>query len=127
MLWQFMVCGEVYPVFLSMFGDWYLRRPDGTTDELSVIEGTLQTIASTAKEFEAKVNDTRWQEDHLLSNQVWQLHDRGLVPKVGQCYALAPHPVFTGNIDVLHAIIMDIEVWQNICVQVFSRKNGNEA
>ena len=35
--WSPWVTGRVAPVFMSKFGDWFLRRPDGGTDELSVI------------------------------------------------------------------------------------------
>ena len=55
---------------MSKFGDWFLRRPDGGTDELSVIEGTYTSIASTPEEFKSLVNAKNWQETHLLSLQV---------------------------------------------------------
>lgn len=119
-MWTHLVQGEVAPVFMSKFGNWYLRRRDGTTDELSVLEGTCSSIASTPEEFMSLVNTTEWQEEHLLSYQVWQLHGRGIIPKAGQCYAFAPHPVLTGKINIDHAKLMDIEVWQSICAQLVS-------
>jgi hypothetical protein len=51
-----MVDGTVSPVFISKFGDWFLRRPDGRTDELSVIEGTYSPVAATPEEFSSLVN-----------------------------------------------------------------------
>ncbi|NBV24978.1 MAG: hypothetical protein EBS05_24045 [Proteobacteria bacterium] len=115
--WSSMVTGRVVPVCMSKFGDWYLRRPDGSTDELSVLEGTYSTIASTPDEFASLLNSQEWQENHLLSLQVYQLHERGLIPKPGQCYAFAPHPGLTGSIDTDLAMLMDIGVWQQICAQ----------
>ena len=64
--WSGMVTGRVAPVFMSKFGDWFLRRPDGGTDELSVIEGTYSSVASTPEEFASLVNSQAWQEQHLL-------------------------------------------------------------
>src|ERR1700755_2161883 len=111
--WSGMVGGRVAPVFMSKFGDWFLRRPDGGTDELSVIEGTYSSVASTPEEFASLVNSQAWQEHHLLSFQVLQLHERGLIPSSGQCYAFAPHPALSGRIDIAHAMLMDIGVWQH--------------
>lgn len=117
--WSHMIGGRVAPVFMSKFGDWFLRRPDGGTDELSIIEGTYTSVAATPAEFAQLVNTQEWQEKHLLSFQVWQLHERGLIPAEGQCYAFVPHPVLLGRIDVERAVLMDIGVWQHICAQQF--------
>jgi len=117
--WSGMVGGKVAPVFMSKFGDWFLRRPDGGTDELSVIEGTYASVASTPEEFSSLVNTQAWQEKHLLSFQVVRLHERGVIPQRGQCYAFAPHPVFLGRIDIDRVILMDIRVWQHICAHHF--------
>ena len=117
--WSGMVSGKVAPVFMSKFGDWFLRRPDGGTDELSVIEGTYSSIASTPEEFDKLVNTQEWQEQHLLSIQVAQLHERGVIPGAGQCYAFAPHPALIGRIEVERVMIMDIRIWQHICAEHF--------
>jgi hypothetical protein len=117
--WSSMVAGPVAPVFMSKFGDWFLRRPDGETDELSVIEGTYSKVASTPDEFSTLVNSQSWQEQHLLSFQVGQLHERGVIPPAGQCYALAPHPALLGRIDIERVVLMDIGLWQRICAQHF--------
>jgi hypothetical protein len=117
--WSGMVGGRVTPVFMSKFGDWFLRRPDGSTDELSVIEGTYSLVAWTPEEFTSLVNTQAWQEEHLLSFQVARLHERGIIPQPGQCYAFAPHPVFLGRIDIDRVMLMDIGVWQHICAQHF--------
>lgn len=117
--WSSLVTGPFDFVFMSKFGDWFLRRPDGSTDELSAIEGTLQRVATTPEEFADCVNRVEWQEQHLLSFHVAQLHARGLIPAAGQCYAFAPHPIFTGRIDLAHARLMSIPVWQSIAAQSF--------
>ena len=126
-MWRHLVHGRVAPVFMSTFGDWFLRRADGSTDELSVIEGTCKTIARTPEEFWASVNRQDWQELHLLSLQVYALHQRGLVPGQGQCYALVPHPAFTGKIDFGTVMLIDIPVWQSICAQAFAAEPAQKA
>ena len=122
--WSGVIKGKVAPIFMSKFGDWFLRRPDGSTDELSVVELTCTTVASTPEEFATLVNSLAWQEVHLLSLLVYDLHERGTIPKPGQCYGFAPHPVWTGTIDLKHAILMDIGVWQHICAEEFNRSKS---
>ncbi|RYD69983.1 MAG: hypothetical protein EOP84_27450 [Verrucomicrobiaceae bacterium] len=119
--WSHMISGQFAPIFMSKFGDWFLRRPDDSTDELSIIEGTLVRIAATAEEFASLVNNAQWQEQHLLSSHVAQLHQRGLIPGRGQCYGFAPHPILTGRINIDSAQVMSISVWQFIAAQSFFR------
>jgi Domain of unknown function (DUF1851) len=123
-MWRYLVQERVAPVFMSKFGDWLLRRPDGSTVELSVIDGTFETVARTPEEFAANVNTQKWQEVHLLSAQVHELHQQGKIPGSGQCYGFAPHPVFTGKLELSTVMILDILVWQSICAQVFAPRSG---
>jgi hypothetical protein len=118
--WPRRVTGRIAPVFMSMFGDWFLRRPDGGTHALSVIEGTYSAVASTPEELASLLNTPAWQEEHLLSFQVLQLHERGVIPRLGQCYGFAPHPTLTGRIDIDTVVLMSIGVWQRICAQHFN-------
>jgi hypothetical protein len=117
--WAPWIQGRVSPLFMSKFGDWFLRRTDGGTDELSVIEGTYKKIASSPGEFTTLVNSQKWQEEHLLSFHVLKLHERGVVPTPKQCYGFAPHPALTGRIELDRVMLFDIRVWQYICAQTF--------
>lgn len=49
--WSGWVTGQVQPIYMSKFGDWFLRHPDGSTSELSVPEGTYGKVAATPDEF----------------------------------------------------------------------------
>jgi hypothetical protein len=122
--WSGMIGGRLAPVSMSMFGDWFLRRPDGSTEELSVIEGTRSVVASTPQEFASFVNTQAWQEEHLLSLHVLKLRERGVIPGPGQCYAFSPHPALYGRIDIDRVMLMDIGVWQSICAQLFPSHGG---
>jgi hypothetical protein len=117
--WAPRVQGRVAPLFMSKFGDWFLRRTDGGTDELSVIEGTYKKIASSPEEFTTLVNSQKWQEEHLLSFHVLQLHERGLVPTPKQCYGFAPHPALAGRIELDQVMIFEIGVWQYTALRLF--------
>jgi hypothetical protein len=71
------------------------------------------------------MNRQDWQEDHLLSLQVYDLHKRGMVPTEGQCYGFAPHPILAGKIDIDQVMILSIPVWQTICAQTFAPQTTN--
>ncbi len=118
--WAGWVSGQVLPLFMSKFGDWFLRHPDGSTSELSVLEGTYKKVAPTPDGFMGLVNSQDWQEEHLLSLIVFQLHERNIVPAEGQCYGFAPHPMLSGRIDANDALIMPIGAWQYLCADMLA-------
>lgn len=122
--WGAAVSGPLAPEFLNEFGSWFLRRPDGSVEKLDVFTGTVEKVAGDREEFVRLVNEPAWQEVHLLSKIVLDLHRRGKVPGPGQCYALAPHPARGGPdpargdaIDPRFVFVMEIEAWQSICAQ----------
>ena len=117
--WPGRVAGGAVPVFISKFGDWFLRRPDDGIDKLSVIEGTCSEVASTHQELNSLLKSQAWQREHLFSFEVLQLCERGLVPQRGQCYGFIPHPALSGHINTNHAMPMEIGLWQHICARHF--------
>jgi hypothetical protein len=72
----------------------------------------------------ALVNSQEWQEDHLLSLLIYQLHERQTIPTDGQCYGFVPHPLLSGCIDINQVMIMGIGAWQAICAATVSLKGG---
>jgi hypothetical protein len=122
--WSGVVRGLVAPAFLNKFGSWFLRRPEGPVEMLDVFTGRLERIAEGYDGFVREVNEPWWQEAYLLSELVYRLHGAGRIPGPGQCYALAPHPALGGRnpangdaVDPEFVLVMDIPVWQSICVQ----------
>jgi hypothetical protein len=122
--WSPVLGGRVAPTFMSKFGTWFLRRPEGQVEMLDVFTGEVSRVADTYDRFVAEVNDRSWQEVYLLSELVFRLHQEGKVAGPGQCYALAPHPALGGPnplagdpVDTRFVMVMDIGVWQHLCVQ----------
>jgi hypothetical protein len=125
--WAGFVTGRVAPAFLSKFGFWFLRRPEGHIEVLDVFTGQLERIADNYDDFLREVNEQWWQEAYLFSEAVFQLHEAGKVPGPGQCYAIAPLPVLGGpnpangdTIDPQFVMVTDMIVWQSICAQSLS-------
>ena len=128
--WSPVLGGRVAPAFMSKFGTWFLRRPEGHVEMLDVFTGEVSRVADTYDGFMAEVNDPSWQEIYLLSELVFQLHEEGKVAGPSQCYALAPHPALGGPnplagdpVDTKFVLVLDINVWQHLCLQsVFGSK-----
>jgi hypothetical protein len=122
--WSSIVGGQIAPAFMSKFGMWFLRRPEGHVEMLDVFTGTVEQVADSYEAFIADVNQQWWQEVYLISELVFKLHEAGKIPGPGQCYALAPHPALGGPnpmldqpVDPRFVMVMDIGAWQSICAQ----------
>ncbi|MCR9117316.1 MAG: DUF1851 domain-containing protein [bacterium] len=122
--WTGVVTGRVAPAFISKFGVWFLRRPEGHVEMLNVLAGQLERIADTYEGFVTEVNEQWWQETYLFSELVLTLHQAGKIPSSGQCFALAPHPALGGpnpfagdEIDPRFVMVTDVLVWQSICAR----------
>jgi hypothetical protein len=122
--WAESIGGRLAPAFMSMFGTWFLRRPEGHVEMLDVFTGDVERVADSYEAFVADVNQPWWQEVYLLLDLVFRLHEAGKVPGPGQCYALAPHPALGGPnpmagqpVDPRFVMVMDIGVWQSVCAQ----------
>ncbi len=115
--WDWLVSGRLSPVFLSRFGNWFLRRPDGSTDLLDVIDGTIETIAATPEVFVAAVNTLDWQEQYLYSALVLKYRRQGIVAHGRDAIAFAPHPSLARSLDDCQVMVMTMNLWQSICGQ----------
>jgi hypothetical protein len=123
--WSRAITGRVALAFLSKFGSWFLRRPEGQVEMFDVLTGELIRVADTYDAFISEVNEQWWQETYLFSELVYRLHQAGKVPGPEQCYALAPHPALGGpnpnnndSIEPEFVMVMDVIVWQRLCAQV---------
>jgi hypothetical protein len=122
--WTGLIQGRIAPAFISKFGLWFLRRPEGAVEMLNVLTGQVERMAETYDDFMRDVNEQWWQESYLFSELIFQLHQANKIPGPEQCYALAPHPALGGpnpyagdTIDSKFVMLMDIIVWQSICAQ----------
>ena len=68
--WTGVVLGRVGPLFLSKFGFFFLRRPEGHIEMLDVFAGQLSRAADSHEDFIRDVNEQWWQEVYLLSELV---------------------------------------------------------
>ena len=121
--WAFLLSGQVSPIFLNRFGSWFLRRPDDSVDMLDVLGGAVTRVAPTFEAFSSRVNTVDWQEEHLLSRQVFTLHEAGVVASGSQCYGVPhpghgfPDPRVEGGLKLDFVRLTSLVVWQSLCRQ----------
>jgi hypothetical protein len=118
--WSGWYGGEVKLLFMSKFGDWFLRLPDGSTAKLSVLEGMYDFLAASPEEFGELAKHPAWQQAHLHTGVLQVLYERGVIPKEGQCIGFTPHPAMVGKMDAATAAVMEIGAWQATCAKTFS-------
>lgn len=113
--WSFLLKGDWAFRAMSKFGDWFLENTEGNIYELSVIEGTFNLIAYCYEDFIKLLNNPEWQEDHLLSFMVGDLHEKGIFTNNNKIYGFAPHPLITQQINIEHIMVLELSAWQEIC------------
>ena len=115
--WRAILNGKFRPIAFSAFGNLFFERPDGSVHVLDVIDGEVTGVAPSFTSFQTLVNTREWQEEHLASELIWQLRQRGLRPGVNECYAISPHPVFGAGITPDRIMPMSIQVWLSLSAQ----------
>jgi hypothetical protein len=74
-------------------------------------------IAASIQQFGELMNSPKWQEQHLLSQGVALLKEKGVTRGPSQFFGFAPHPSFVGKIDWSRVMPFDAAVWISICAQ----------
>jgi hypothetical protein len=116
--WSWLLKGAFRVLAASKFGDWFVERPSGPVEMLDAMEGNLREVAPSRAEFQRLINTYEKQEEWLLSELVLALHEKGVVPAAGQCYAFKVPPILAGQVDSESVEVMDLAVWVSICGQL---------
>ena len=112
--WRWLLTGRFSVVVGTKFGDWFIERPDGRVEMLDTIEGAVRPVASSREEFQILINTPALREEWLLCELVSTLHEKGIVPGPGQCYAFRIPPVLGGEAVSDNVALMDIKVWMSL-------------
>jgi hypothetical protein len=116
--WRWLLVGSFRVVVGSKFGDWFVERPGGEVEMLDMQTGQLRQVACSRDEFYQLIRTREKQEEWLRSDLVVGLHERGLVPDPGQCYAFSVPPILGGRVDPQSVELMDLGVWVSFCGQI---------
>lgn len=115
--WPGLVDSQIRPIGASAFGDLFFERRSGEVMKLDVLEGGVHPVAASFQRFGELMNSREWQEQHLLSQGVALLKQKGISRGPSQFFGFAPHPSFIGKIDWSRVMPFDAVVWNSICAQ----------
>lgn len=115
--WPGLITERIRPIGASVFGDLFFQKKSGEVCKLDMLEGRVSFIADSVQQFSEFMNSRKWQEQHLLSQGVALLKEKGIYRTSCQFFGFAPHPSLTGKIDWSQVMPLDAVVWNSICAQ----------
>jgi Domain of unknown function (DUF1851) len=116
--WRWLLVGSFRVVVGSKFGDWFVERPGGAVEMLDMQSGQIRQVAGSRDEFYQLIRTREKQQEWLRSDLVVSLHEMGVVPAAGQCYAFSVPPILGGTVDPQSVELMDLAVWVSFCGQI---------
>lgn len=90
--WEWRIGGAWSPLLFSIFGDVFLKTPEGV-HWLNTGTGDLAKIADDEGKFCAALGGED-AHDWFLPSLVEELHQSGKRPRAGECFTYATYPVF---------------------------------
>jgi hypothetical protein len=122
--WEWFLDGQIAPIFLSRFGNWFYHRPDGSVEHFDVLEARVERIADDFPQFQRLVNTREWQEQYLYSALVLKYRREGIVARDRDAIAFTPHPAQVESLDTCKVIVMTMNVLQSIYGQTMRMIRG---
>ena len=122
--WERRVPQHLQPLFLSTFGDWFLRDSDDRIQMFDLVTGELKQVAYSRTEFEALLELEEYQREWLMSHLVEQLRQSGLARARGQCYAFRTPPMLGGQLSPSNVVVWDLAAYQSGTSKVHQQVGG---
>ena len=95
--WTWLVPNKLTVWLMNRFGDLFLVCEDGSVHMLDVGRGSLEQVANSREEFQAKVDEEDNANDWFMIPLVDQLVAEGMTLKAGECYSYKQLPVLGGD------------------------------
>lgn len=103
--WQWLL-PESFEVWLvNLFGDAFIELPDGPIQHLDVVNGTLETVASSRNDFCDQCENAERLSELFMIPLADELATAGRKPGPNQCYTFFELPVFEGEYEIENVTI----------------------
>jgi hypothetical protein len=116
-LWPELAGRRLRPLLVTAFGDIFVEVENDGVWIVDAIELACGKIAESVPELEALFADPDWAEERLITGLLLLAEERGVVRAPHQVFAVAPHPMFGGELRVECLTAMNLEVWHDLCRQ----------
>jgi hypothetical protein len=111
--WAWRVPQHLQPMFLSLFGDWFLRDSDDHIYMFDLVSAELKQVAGSRAEFEALLELEEYQREWLMANLAEKLRQSGIALARGQCYAFHTPPMLGGQLSPSNVVVWDLAAYQS--------------
>jgi len=122
--WAWCIPQHYTPLFLSLFGDWFLRDGEGQVYTFDLVAGELKKIADSEIEFTALLETEEYQREWLMSQLAVAVEQRGLRRARGQCYAFQTPPMLGGQLSPDNVVVWDLAAYQSGTSKVHQQLAG---
>jgi hypothetical protein len=106
--WTWLVPKQCTVWIMNRFGDLFLVFDDGSVHMLDVGGGSLEHVANSRDDFQAKVDEDENANDWFMIPLVDQLLAAGMTLKKGECYSYNQPPVLGGDYTVENTCVLPI-------------------
>lgn len=106
--WTWLVPSEFSVWFMNRYGDLFLELSDSSVHMLDVGGGTLEMVADSRADFEAKFRVDDNANEWLMIPLVDQVVAAGMTLQKGECYSYKQPPVLGGKYTVENTSILPI-------------------
>jgi hypothetical protein len=106
--WTWLVPKQFTVWLMNRFGDLFLVFDDGSVHMLDVGGGSLEQVANTRDDFQAKVDEDENANVWFMIPLVDQLLAAGMTLKKGECYSYKQPPVLGGDYTVENTCVLPI-------------------
>ena len=116
--WSWLVPSTATPLYLSVFGDWVFGNANGSLSVLSLLEGTYETVAESADEYNRLNKSQEWSEEIFMSGWYSIALENGISPSEGECIGWRVHPIVGGEFSVENLQVFSMRVYQALMSQL---------
>ena len=117
-LWPELGGKRIRPLVITAFGGIFVETDQGEVLLADPIGLTCKQVARSPIELQRLFSGPSWARERLLVDVAILAHERGIARAPHQVFSIAPHPCFSGRLDVEHLVPMDLYVWHHICSQL---------
>lgn len=126
-VWPELAGRRIRPLLVTAFGDIYIETDTGEVLVAKPIELECIHVCDSVDELQELFSNSKWAEEQLITELALLAKERGISREPHQVFAFAPHPSFTGSLNIENLMPMDINIWHNISSQLRGAQQGAPA
>ena len=116
--------GEIRPIILTSFGDWIYETKNEGIKLLSILDGTVEKIASSHDELALKIKDPANRDNWFLEGFVIKCNINKVDFSLGKCLGWKLQPIIGGKFQYENIGVYDYKIYWHIASQIVKQSRG---